>query len=135
MIIPKDKGKRRRKERLKEKRCAFPATENKKCNKIFYGTARAIYCMEHRKRKYRNHIDKMRGKGIEAEKKSNNQIINHTITDNKQVYKLNCQVKGCGKEFIVELTPKIFIYPKYCEEHRNEYKRRRFLQLNEKTKV
>jgi hypothetical protein len=36
---------------------------------------------------------------------------------------------GCDHQFEVRLYPRQFIYPKYCPEHRNEYKRIRHLQL------
>lgn len=42
--------------------------------------------------------------------------------------KWECALRGCKKKFEVLLEVGREIYPKYCEEHRNEYKRNRFLQ-------
>ena len=29
----------------------------------------------------------------------------------------------CGKDFDVLIMPNVYVYPKYCEDHRNEWKR------------
>ena len=131
MNIPKDKGKRKRKEKLKEKECLFPLDKTAVCGKIFYGTAKSLYCVEHRDRKYRNHIDKIRKNkntdGVKAD--SNNQIIKHNLSDSTNaVY--TCDLEGCEETFMINLSPKIKLYPRFCDTHRNAYKRQRFLELN-----
>lgn len=42
---------------------------------------------------------------------------------------MNCALEGCDHQFEVKIYPRQYIYPKYCPEHRNEYKRIRHLQL------
>jgi hypothetical protein len=42
---------------------------------------------------------------------------------------MNCALEGCQNQFEVKIYPRQYIYPKYCPEHRNEYKRIRHLQL------
>jgi len=42
---------------------------------------------------------------------------------------MDCALEGCDHQFEVKIYPRQFIYPKYCPEHRNEYKRIRHLQL------
>jgi hypothetical protein len=42
---------------------------------------------------------------------------------------MNCALEGCDHQFEVKIYPRQYIYPKYCPEHRNEYKRVRHLQL------
>jgi len=128
MLVPKDKSKRRRRERLKEKQCQFPIPGGDICGIIFYGTARSLYCPMHRHRKFRKFIDKPKDKkediGVE------NQIINHKLLDEQKVI-LKCSLEGCEEEFKVTLIPKQNIYPKYCEKHRNAYQRERFIQQNQ----
>lgn len=41
---------------------------------------------------------------------------------------LNCALEGCGCQFEVKIYPRQYVYPKYCPDHRNEYKRIRHLQ-------
>lgn len=41
---------------------------------------------------------------------------------------LNCALEGCNSQFEVKIYPRQYVYPKYCPEHRNEYKRIRHLQ-------
>jgi hypothetical protein len=41
---------------------------------------------------------------------------------------LNCALEGCDNQFEVKIYPRQYIYPKYCPEHRNEYKRIRHLR-------
>jgi hypothetical protein len=42
---------------------------------------------------------------------------------------MDCALEGCEHQFEVKIYPRQYIYPKYCPEHRNEYKRIRHLQL------
>lgn len=39
-----------------------------------------------------------------------------------------CYLDGCKNKFINNIYPKQYIYPKYCEEHRVEFKRELFLK-------
>jgi len=41
---------------------------------------------------------------------------------------LSCALEGCDHQFEVKVYPRQYIYPKYCPDHRNEYKRVRHLQ-------
>jgi hypothetical protein len=40
---------------------------------------------------------------------------------------LNCDLEGCDNQFEVKIYPRQYVYPKYCPEHRNEYRRIRHL--------
>lgn len=109
------------------KQCEFEG-----CTTTFMGVIRGAspskYCPEHGKPIYRKFIDKDK---IKAKKKvvvnedTSNQIIKHS-------YKLatviigKCQLNGCNKDFDILVIPNCFTYPKFCEEHRNKYKRERF---------
>lgn len=128
MQIPKDKSKRRRREKLKEKNCQFPISEEGVCGQIFYGTGKSKYCPEHRKRKYRAIIDKRskRNKNVVTTEDSGNQYIEHNY-DNPQACIFPCACDGCYNEFNVTVLPNQKVYPKYCPDHRNTYKRKLFL--------
>ena len=41
---------------------------------------------------------------------------------------LNCVLEACDHQFEVKIYPRQYVYPKYCPEHRNEYRRVRHLQ-------
>jgi len=119
VVIPK----RKKKEKLVEKTCAFP-----KCDKIFYGTGASRYCKEHRSRKYRKIIDKTVVKKRKIiNNLDTNQTIEHSYNEVQKVL-FTCALEGCNNTFEVKIFPKIFVYPKYCAEHRNHYKRERFLK-------
>lgn len=36
----------------------------------------------------------------------------------------------CGADFDLQVYPNIYVYPKYCENHRNQYKRTLWLKQN-----
>jgi len=39
-----------------------------------------------------------------------------------------CQLLGCAQTFSITLVPNQALYPKYCEEHRTEFRRKDFLR-------
>lgn len=120
-VVPKKSGDQH-KEPLKIKKCAFPG-----CDKQEPMTGKGCYCLVHRDRKYRKIIDadKIAIKKAEEEKQNPNQIIKHNY-NNPVLLMMKCQVPGCGQEFEIKIFPNIFLYPKYCTDHRNEYKRQMF---------
>jgi hypothetical protein len=117
------------KPRLKEfkKKCEF-----KGCKEKYTGNIINKYCPEHRKQKYRKFIDKdkIREKKEIKELSNPNQLIKHTYKQ-PTVIQGTCQLKGCGANFDLLIIPKTYIYPRFCQEHRCEYKRYRFLEQYE----
>ena len=107
-------------QRSKMKKCVFPG-----CNVEFIGMGKAKYCEEHRKAKYRKELYKKNDNEGEA-------IINipHTESHSTEVERV-CALKGCNNTYTITLIPKLFEYSNYCPEHRNEYKRERFLREND----
>jgi len=122
IIIPKKK----KKERLYEKHCAFIDEENIRCKTIFFGTGKSKFCKLHRQPKFRKIIDRDK---IIAKKKATlentaNFVINHKNTEPIEITrKCDC----CNKLYTIILYHSTFIYSKYCEEHRNEWKRTFYL--------
>ena len=121
-----DIPKKKKKERLIEKHCAFVGEDNVRCKTIFFGTGKSKFCKLHRQPKFRKIIDKDK---IIAKKKAilentANFIVNHKNTESVDVTR-NCDC--CGKPYEFTLYPSTFVYPKYCEEHRNEWKRNFYL--------
>ena len=39
-----------------------------------------------------------------------------------------CQLLGCTQSFAITLVPNQALYPKYCEDHRTEFRRKDFLR-------
>ena len=58
----------------------------------------------------------------------NNQLIFHNYRESAE-RECDCQLLGCPRVFRVTLIPNQALYPKFCEDHRNEYRRRNFLRL------
>ncbi|MDR0331459.1 MAG: hypothetical protein LBH93_07115 [Chitinispirillales bacterium] len=114
MQLPKS----RRRQKLREKKCQYPG-----CGKIFYGIHISKYCTEHRQDRYR-----IRKRSKPENVNIKNQTIQHPYTE-VTMTAMHCKLVGCDHQFEVKLYPRQFVYPKYCPEHRNEYKRIRHLQL------
>lgn len=107
---------------LFDKVCEFP-----ECGVHYQGTQRAKYCHEHRKGKYRKVIDKEKNDLKKREMIENNQnvTINHSYNVLVNVL-VECEC--CSNKFQITILPDVFVYPKYCEEHRNEYRRNLYLK-------
>ncbi len=113
MQLPKS----RRRQKLREKKCQYPG-----CGKIFFGIHISKYCPEHRQDRYR-----IRKRTKPEDVNIKNQTYKHNYTEVVTLV-LNCALEVCDNQFEVKIYPRQFIYPKYCPEHRNEYKRIRLLQ-------
>ena len=124
MDIPKKRSGASRKgtsQKLKEKKCQFP-----ECGVIFIGRGKAKYCDEHRKAKYRKDLYKLNDNEGEAITNIPHEFVYATEMERE------CGLKGCNTIYRVNLLPRLFDYPNFCNEHRNQYKRQRFIdQLKE----
>jgi hypothetical protein len=101
----------KKKKRIKLKICQY-------CGKEFWGHPIAKYCELHRDVKQREKTKKSPEPGD-----SNNKTHQHEYIE---VVEENwiCELEGCGKEYVVKIFPKQYVYPRFCEEHRNEFRRR-----------
>jgi len=108
MQLPKT----RRRQKLREKKCQYPG-----CGKIFFGIHIAKYCHEHRKDQYR-----IRKRAAPEDVNLKNQTIKHNNTEVQTVI-MECGLEGCEHEFELKIFPRQYVYPKYCDMHRNEFKR------------
>jgi hypothetical protein len=113
MQLPKS----RRRQKLREKKCQYPG-----CGKIFFGIHISKYCPEHRQDRYR-----IRKRTKPEDVNIKNQTFKHNYSE-VIVMVLNCALEGCDNQFEVKIYPRQYIYPKFCPEHRNEYKRIRHLR-------
>ncbi len=108
--------------------CVYPD-----CNVEFWGVGKAKYCDEHKKFKYRKFIYGIpdeetmvfNSDGSRVKKGSLNFYWKHTKL-RSEVVAIPCDC--CGEEFNIEVIPGHYIYPKYCESHRNEFKRNLYLK-------
>lgn len=117
MQLPKYK----KHDRKKLKICQEPG-----CGKEFWGHPIAKYCEVHQD--IRNRSRKRR---VYDKPDVKNQIFEHTFQEVTNI-EFTCAVKGCNNKFSVQVYPKQFIYPKYCEEHRNDFKREAFERTQRK---
>lgn len=114
MQLPKYK----KKKRIKLKICQY-------CGKEFWGHPIAKYCELHRDVKQREKTKKSPEPGD-----SNNRTYNHEhIEVVEETW--TCELDGCGKTYIVKIFPKQFVYPRFCEEHRNEFRRRNWIRARQ----
>jgi len=126
-IVPMKKGDQHR-ETLIIKKCAFPGCQIKEPM-----TGKGRYCQIHRQRKYRKIIDadKIAAKEAEEEARNPNQTIKHSYTSPVCIM-MKCKLDGCQNEFEVKILPSIYIYPRYCQDHRNDFKRALFIKNRQK---
>ncbi len=127
MQLPSYKKKRR----IKLKVCHFEG-----CGREFWGHPIAKYCPEHSDIKERLKKKKeleARERQDEHQEDENNQFFKHDYEE-PTVVEFTCALEGCNNKFKVTLFPKQYIYPKYCEEHRNPYRRKLFLEELKKRK-
>ncbi len=59
---------------------------------------------------------------------THNQIILHNFQKSVE-RSAACQLLGCGQKFALTIIPNQVLYPKFCEEHRSEFRRQNFLRL------
>jgi len=113
MQLPKS----RRRQKLREKTCQYPG-----CGKVFFGIHISKYCPEHRQDRYR-----IRKRTKPEDVNIKNQTYKHNYTE--VVTRVQeCDLEGCENQFGIKIYPRQYVYPKYCPEHRNEYKRIRHLK-------
>ncbi len=113
MQLPKYK----KKKRIKLKVCQEPG-----CGQEFWGHPIAKYCDKHKDIKLRSKHNK---------KVVDNEIKNIHFTHNFNLIKelkFRCCLKGCEQLFTTKVFPKQFIYPRFCTEHRNDFKRKHFIR-------
>jgi hypothetical protein len=98
---------------LNQKPCQYPG-----CTFYYMGTGFSKYCHEHRKREYHK-PSKI------ARIDESNIIHNHNNIEPVDL-EFICGLDGCGNIYKVKILPGVFIYPKYCDLHRNKWKRKLF---------
>jgi len=105
----------KKKKRIKLKICQY-------CGKEFWGHPIAKYCELHRDVKQREKTKKSPEPGD-----SNNKTYQHEFIEVVEESWV-CELDGCGVNYTVKIFPKQFVYPRFCEEHRNEFRRRNWLR-------
>lgn len=113
MQLPKYK----KKKRIKLKVCQEPG-----CGREFWGHPIAKYCELHRDIKNRQK-QKKDFDNIETR----NMVFRHNFTEVIESSFLCC-LKGCDSTFEIKVFPKQFVYPRFCLDHRNDYKRQHFIR-------
>ncbi len=111
MQLPKYK----KKKRIKLKVCQEPG-----CGREFWGHPIAKYCELHRDIKNRQKKKKV-AEAVDVK----NMIFKHNYSEVLDL-EFTCMLPGCNKKYTVRVFPKQYIYPKFCFEHRNAYKREAF---------
>ena len=99
--------------------CKYPG-----CGDSFKGHPRRLYCDTHKDPKERPLLHKDRRR-IPTDPGKDNWVFKHEYHMQATV-RHNCALDGCQKEFTIRVIPKQYIYPKYCTEHRSEFKRKIF---------
>jgi hypothetical protein len=105
-------------QKFKEKICMYPG-----CGKVFHGIHISKYCVEHRKDRYR-----IRKRTKPENVNLKNQTIQHKYTTVVE-QTMTCALEQCESQFTIKIFPRQYIYPKFCQDHRNEYRRERHLRM------
>jgi len=111
-------------EKHRPKTCSFPG-----CGKEELMTGQQTYCTEHRRDKYikiKRTMKRAEDKRTETIQSANYEVVNKLWDTLVQTHK--CQLDGCNNAFEVRIVSGINILPRFCNEHRNEWKREFFLQ-------
>ena len=120
MQLPKYKFKKRTKVKI----CQEPS-----CGIEYIGHPISKYCELHQNVRMR--IRKRRKfENINVK----NQTLKHSYTECVDM-EFICALPGCEQSFKTKIFPKQHTYPKYCEEHRSEYKRELFLREHKNGKM
>ena len=117
MQLPKYK----KKKRIKLKICQEPG-----CGREFWGHPIAKYCELHRDIKLRQ----KQKKNVESIE-SKNIIFRHNYTEAMDLT-FKCCLEGCDELFTIKVYPKQTVYPRFCLEHRNDFKRENFIRVMQK---
>ncbi len=98
------------------------------CGKEFFGHAVRKYCDFHSSEKNADRV-KLRNKYrmLLLNRYENANQINHF--KNKDVLKIRLSCELCGEGFEILLFPRQEVFPKYCESHRSEFRRKNFLRM------
>lgn len=111
----------------KKKRIKFKICHESGCGKEFWGHPIAKYCEKHRDIKQRvkvkKHVENVNEKNI---------CLKHIYVDSVDI-NFTCGLKNCVNKYIVRLFQKQYIYPRYCQEHRNDFKRENYTRLMNKS--
>ncbi|GHV13155.1 hypothetical protein AGMMS49938_07220 [Fibrobacterales bacterium] len=107
--------------RIKRKVCQEPG-----CGKTFWGHPIAKYCEEHsdikQRQKPKKEFDTL---------EMRNMLFKHNYLDPIEV-PFKCCLDGCNNSFSIKVFPKQYVYPRFCLEHRNDFKRKNFIRLQNK---
>lgn len=130
MTVIASRGSRTKDQPSKEKICQFPG-----CGDKFMGRGKTKYCDEHRLAKYRSRLYGIPKDLTPVYDHNGTQVkvsdLNKTIKHSECIASLvELQCECCQRPYNVTILPSQFIYPKYCEEHRNEYKRNLYNSRN-----
>lgn len=99
--------------------CQYPD-----CNKEFYAVKVAKYCEQHRTKKYSNKLYKKPSVAFDIKEVEKENIYLKHDNFKVEIYEFNCAC--CNEPYRVKILPRLYIYPKFCPEHRNSYKRELF---------
>jgi hypothetical protein len=117
MQLPKYK----KKKRIKLKICQEPG-----CGREFWGHPIAKYCELHRDIKQRaKHKKEFESVDVK------NMVFKHNYTEVLDL-EFCCCLFGCESKYVVKVFPKQFVYPRYCLEHRNDFRRANFIRMQKR---
>jgi hypothetical protein len=101
------------------------------CGKEFFGHAVRKYCDFHLSEKNADRVKLRNEYRLRILGRHENANQENTF-NNKEVLKvrISCGLEKCGKIFETLIFPKQAVIPKFCEDHRSEFRRKNFLRIN-----
>jgi hypothetical protein len=107
--------------RQEQRQCSFPG-----CTNLFTGPMQQKYCIDIRCSEARKTLFQKERKPKLDEEADNLKLVKRTFPTGTML-RIQCAACGttgrCQEKFIVTYEANRDIYPKYCEKHRNAYKR------------
>lgn len=111
------------------KTCAFPGCTNK-----FKGISNRKYCRDERCKQLRKEAMAAKPRTCYKDPDADNIVLNKRAAaklKKGRVLIMRCRAKNaegnrCTNKFTTVYEPQCSIYPKFCEQHRTAYRRKRF---------
>ncbi len=107
----------------KKKRIKLKICQEGGCGREFWGHPIAKYCELHRDIKQRaKHKKEFESVDVK------NMVFKHNYTEVLDL-EFQCCLNGCSNTYLVKVFPKQFVYPRFCVEHRNDFRRANFIRM------
>lgn len=125
--------------KLTWKYCALPGCQNRFLGSQFERYCRDERCLERRREIWKDNRKKRRKRYVKINRVLPKSKFSRKIPTGYQL-RLRCKATDkngnrCENTYVIRYDSRREVYPKYCEEHANRYRRERFKLQNAEDKI